>query len=204
VPKLIILAVGLVFAFIGYKKTWYPSWALLFNILISVYASIMTAPQVVDKFPAVRSYLGNFSYAVFILIMATCFFVVMQLLAFRFFTAVYIVSFSKILNNVGSAVLGFLTGAVAAGFLLFLITVTPLTGNSAVRFFTQPGRAVDKADSVVLGSCNFVHALSLQPNPKAIGDQMEKILTDWGHPVTTADTAKSTVSSEPNKAEVAE
>ncbi len=202
-PKLIILAVGLVFAFIGYKKTWYPSWALLFNMLISVYTSIMVTPQIVDKVSFIREYLGNFSYAVFVLTAAVIVFVVMQLLAFRFFTAVYIVSFPKILNNAGSAVLGFLTGLVIAGFLLFLITITPLSDFSAVKFLAQGRQTPGGVNGVVLGSCNFVHKISLQPDPKAIGNQMEKILTHWGRPVPAVGT-KSWVSSEPNKAEVAE
>ena len=68
--KLIIIVVALVFALIGYRKAWYPSWAFLFNILISIYASIMITPQIVDKISFIRVYLSNFSYSAFILISA--------------------------------------------------------------------------------------------------------------------------------------
>jgi hypothetical protein len=184
-PKLIIIVVGLVFAFIGYKKTWYPGWALLFNLLISVYTGIMTAPQVVDEFPVVRDYLGSFSYSAGILAVAAVFFVVMQFLTFKFLTSVFCVSFPRILNGAGAAVLGFLAGLVIAGFLLFLITITPLSGSSSVSSFTQLAQTPDKANFVVLKSCNFIHALSLQPDPVAIDSQMEKILTDWRKPAPT-------------------
>jgi len=196
--------VGLVFVFIGYRKTWYPSWALLFNVLISVYTGIMTAPQIVDKFPVIRNYLGDFSYSAGILTIAIVFFIVIQFLAFKFFTAVYVVSFPKILNSAGAAVVGFLAGSVIAGFLFFLINITPLSDFSAVKFLAQGRQFPDQVNSVVLGSCNFVHALSLQPSPTAIDSQMGKILTGWRQPVTVVDT-KSPVSSEPNdKTEVAE
>lgn len=202
-PKLIIIVVGLVFVFIGYRKTWYPSWALLFNVLISVYTGIMTAPQIVDKFPVIRSYLGNFSYSVFVLTMAVIIFVVMHLLSFKFFTAVYVVSFPKILNSAGAAVVGFLAGSVIAGFLVFLINITPLSDFPAVKFLAQGRQSPDQVNSVVLDSCNFVHALSLQPSPTAIDSQMEKILTGWRRPLTEKH-SENPLSSEPNKAEVAE
>ena len=178
-PKLIIIIVGLVFALIGYRKTWYPSWAFLFNILISIYTSIMITPQIVDKISFIRVYLSNFSYSAFILISAVIIFAVLQLLSFKFFTAVYVISFPKILNSAGAAVLGFLTGSVIAGFLFFLINITPLSDFSAVKSFAQDRQTPDKVNNVVLTTCNFVHNISLQPSPTAIDKQMEKILTDW-------------------------
>ena len=188
-PKLIIIAVGLVFALIGYKKTWYPSWALLFNILISVYTSIMITPQIVDNVPFIRVYLSSFSYSAFALTSAVIIFAVMQLLTFKFFTSVYVISFPKLLNTIGSAVLGFLTGSVIAGFLFFLINITPLSDFPAVRSFTQDRQISDKTNNVMLTTCNFVHNISLQPDPTAIDGQIDKILTDWKKPVPKADSS---------------
>jgi hypothetical protein len=187
-PKLIIIAVGLVFAWIGYRKTWYPSWAFLFNILVSIYTSIMITPQIVDKISFVRAYLGNFSYSAGIFTIAVVIFVVMQLLSFRFFTSVFCVSFPKILNGAGAAVLGFLTGLAIAGFLLFLITITPLSDNSSVKFLTQPAQGLDRANTIVLTTCNFVHDISLQPSPTAIDRQMETILIYWRKPMAGPNT----------------
>jgi hypothetical protein len=188
-PKLIIIAVALVFAFLGYRKTFYPSWAFLFNILVSVYTSIMITPQIVDKVPFIRVYLGSFSYSAFILISAVIIFVVMHFLSFKFFTAVYIVTFPKIFNSAGAAVLGFLTGLAISGFLLFLVTITPLSDFPAVKFLAQNSQTADGTNTVVLTTCNFVHGISLQPSPTAIDKQMEKILTGWQKPVVKADSS---------------
>jgi uncharacterized membrane protein required for colicin V production len=196
--KLIIIAAALVFALIGYRKTFYPGWAVLFNLLIAVYISIMSAPQIVDKFPDVRTYLGNYTYSAAILIIAVVIFIVLQAFAFRFFTAVSIVSFPKLLNSLGAAVLGFLTGSVIAGFLLFLINITPLADNSTVRSFTQDKQMPDPKNGVVLVSCDFIHNISLQPDPTAIEKQMESILENWRKLVTEANT-KTPAKSEPNK-----
>ena len=196
--KLIIIAAALVFAFIGYRKTFYPGWAVLFNLLIAVYISIMSAPQIVDKFPVVRTYLDNYTYSAAILIIAAVIFIVLQSFAFRFFTAVSIVSFPKLLNSLGAAILGFLTGSAIAGFLFFLINISPLADNSTVRSFTQDKQAPDRSNGVVLVSCDFIHSISLQPNPIGVDKQLENILENWRKPVTGANT-KTPAESEPNK-----
>jgi uncharacterized membrane protein required for colicin V production len=201
--KLIIIAAALVFAFIGYRKTFYPGWAVLFNLLIAVYISIMSAPQIVDKFPAVRNYLGNFSYSTGIFVIAVIIFAVLQSFAFRFFTAVCVVSFPKLLNSLGAAVLGFLTGSVIAGFLFFLINITPLADYSTVRSFTQDKQTPDRANGVVLVSCDFIHNISLQPDPIGVDKQLENILANWRKPVTGAN-IKTPAKSEPNKIEIVE
>ncbi|MCX5632154.1 MAG: CvpA family protein [Phycisphaerae bacterium] len=201
--KLIIIAAALVFAFIGYRKTFYPGWAVLFNLLIAVYISIMSAPQIVDKFPDVRNYLGNYTYSGGILAAAVIIFAVLQSFAFRFFTAVSVVSLPKLLNSLGAAILGFLTGSVIAGFLFFLINITPLADNSTVRSFTQDKQIPDRTNGVVLVSCDFIHNISLQPDPTAIDKQLENILANWRKLVTGANT-KTPAKSEPNKMEIVE
>jgi hypothetical protein len=200
--KWIIIVIGLVFALIGYKKTWYPSWALLFNILVSVYTSIMITPQIVDASPVIGKYLGSFAYSVFILTNAAIIFAVMRFLAFKFFISGHVISFPRILNTAGSAVLGFLTGSIIAGFLLFLITITPLFDFSVVKSFMQNKQTPDKVNTVMLTACNFIHNISLQPCPTAIEKQMEKILADWQGP--QAQQAEKPAHLDPNKVETAE
>ncbi|MGA2916099.1 MAG: CvpA family protein [Sedimentisphaerales bacterium] len=185
-PNLIIIAVGLVFALIGYRKTWYPSWTCLFNLLIAVYVSIMIAPQVVDKIPLIRSYLDDYSYAVFALAVAVVIFVVMNLFSFRYFTSASTVPFPKILDSVGAAVLGFLTGSLIVGFLLFLITITPLSHYSFVKSVAQGKQPDACGNYVVIASCSLVHDISLQPIPDAIEKQLELIINGWNESVGKA------------------
>ncbi len=178
-PNLIVLVVGLVFALVGYRKTWYPCWTYLFNLLIAAYVSIMITPQVVDAVPLIRNYLGNYSYAVFALTVAVVIFVVMSLFSFRFFTSASAVSFPKILDSVGAAMLGFFSGAVIAGFLLSVVSITPLSDYSFVRSVTQGRRADAGVNCAVLTSCNIVHDISLQPVPDAVEKQLELIMNGW-------------------------
>ncbi len=190
-PKLIIIVVGLVFALIGYRKTWYPSWAYLFNVLIAVYISIMITPQVVDKLAVVRHYLGGYSYAVFALTVAAVIFAVMHFLSFRYFTVAANVPFLKICDSVGAAILGFLTGVVIAGFLLFLIAITPLSKYSMVKNFTQGRQDPDRISCVIAGSCHFIHDISLQPIPDGPKRQLEWVIMGWNRTVEKLEDANS-------------
>jgi len=198
-----MIIIGLVFALLCYKKTWYPSWAFLFNILISIYIGIMTAPQIVDKIPFIRERLNDFAYSAGILAVAVIIFIVVQFLSVRFLIAGHRASFPKILNSIGAAVLGFVAGLIITGFLFFLINITPLPNWPAVdRFFAQHDRNSEKASSFVLGPCNFVHSISFHAQTVGVEKQMEKILTDWKSPETELITKPA--NPDPNNIEIAE
>ncbi len=183
--NLIIIMTGLVFALLGYRKTWHPSWVFLFNVIIAVYISIMASPQVVETFPVIRNNLGNFSYAGLILVAAVVIFVALNLFSFRYFTSVSTVPFPKILDNAGAAVLGFLAGSVIAGFLLFIVTITPLSRYSFVRTITQSGKEATNVNCAVIACCGVVHDISLQPIPEASEKQFEWIVSSWNRTVET-------------------
>jgi hypothetical protein len=162
----------------------------------------MTAPQIVDKIPSIREYLNDFSYSAGILAVAVIVFVVVQFLSTRFLIAGYRVSFPKILNSAGAAVLNFVAGLALAGFLLFLVTIIPLGDYPTAKFLAKISQTSDKADSVVRSSCNFIHNISFHAQTVGVDKQMEKILTDWESPETELDTK----SADPNlsKVEIAE
>lgn len=178
-PNLIIIIFGLIFALIGYRRAWYAGWPCLFNLLIAVYLSIMITPQVVDKIPIIREYLADYSYAAFAFLTAIIIFVILDLFSFRFFTSASTVPFPKIVDGAGAAILGFFTGSVIAGFLLFLITITPLSNYSFVKSFCLERRTASCCNCAVLTSCNFIHDVSLQPDPEAVAKQMELITDGW-------------------------
>jgi hypothetical protein len=177
--RVIILIIAVGFALLGYKKTLYPVWAFVFNVIVAIYLGIMTGPQMVDKFAIFRLYMGNFAYTGSILVIAVIYFLIAQLLTFHFFTVVYCVSFPAFLNKIGAAVLDFFAGAAIAGFVLFLINISPLANSSAVSFVSGAKLSPQKANAVVYKTCNFVHDISLQPCPTSVSSQMEKIFTDW-------------------------
>jgi hypothetical protein len=177
--KFIILIVALGFAWLGYKKTLYPAWAFLFNVIVAIYLGIMTAPQIINTLPIIKTYLGNFTYSGTMFAIAMVFFVIAQLATFQFLTAVYCVSLPSLLNSIGAAVLGFFTGAAIAGFVIFLINISLPADSKFADFFTGAKLSQEKANTVVYKTCNFVHSISLQQHPTSVSEQMKKIFGSW-------------------------
>ena len=176
--RFIILIAALGFAWLGYKKTWYPAWAFLFNVIVAIYLGVMTAPQIVNALP-IRTYFGDFAYSGTMLAIAVVFFIISQLATFRYLTAVYCVSFPSLLNSIGAAILGFFTGAAIAGFVIFLVNISPPQGSKYVAFFTGAKLSQKEANTVVYKTCNFVHDISLQQHPTSVSEQMGKIFGNW-------------------------
>lgn len=171
--KFIIFIIAALFAWRGYRKTWYPSWAFLFNVIVAIYLGVMATPQIVNALPIIKTFLGNFAYSGTMLIIAAVFFIIAQLATFRFLTAVYCVSFPSLLNSIGSAILGFFTGAAIAGFIIFLLNTSSPPDSRFVGFFTGAKLSQEKANTVIYKTCNFVHSISLQQHPTSVSEQME-------------------------------
>ena len=172
----ITIIIGIVFALLGLKKTFYPMWALLFNILLAIYLAVMLMPVIIDKFRILTSFGGNYSYSLCLLSMAAVVFVVLQLLTFRFLTAVYCVSFPALLNNAGAAILGFLAGFAVANFIIFLVTITPISNNPSLEKLSNDAQSSDSVNSYVISTCNIINKLSLQCQEDAPGKAVKHII----------------------------
>ena len=178
---MITITAGVIFALLGLKKTFYPMWALLFNVLLAIYAAVMLTPVVLDKFETL-GYFGNYSRALSLLAIALSVFVVAQLLTFRFLTAVYCVSFPVILNNAGAGILGFITGFVISNFVIFLISVTPILQNPSLQKLSSDAEAGGSVNSHLISTCNVINKLSLQCYEKAPEEAVEYITEHSSHP----------------------
>ena len=181
----ITITAGIIFALLGLKKTFYPMWALLFNVLLAVYAAVMLMPIVLEKIEML-GFFGNYSCVLSLLSIASVVFVIAQLLTFRFLTAVYCVSFPVILNNIGAGILGFITGFVISNFVIFLISVTPILENPSLKRLSSDARAHGSVNSYVVSTCNVINRLSLQCREDTPQEAVEYIIEHRSHPGTPA------------------
>lgn len=166
---LIILA-GLAMAIVGYKKSFFPMWALLFNIAISIYMGIMLAPTLADKITMLKIP-ESYSYILCVFSIALISFVILHGLALKFLIGTFCVSFPSILNSFGAAIIGFFAGSLAAGFIFLLVAVTPLAkilpaGDSIAQTATVP----------VLFACKTISRLSLQPREQNCEQAIQLLL----------------------------
>jgi len=149
------VAMGVVFALIGIRLGFYRMWAVLFNILVSIYLGVMLTPAMVKIIPSME----NFYYhrPLSVAAIAIVAFAVLQTIAVTLIGA-FEVSFPKMFNNIGSVILGFLSGYLLVIFVLFVICVIPFSKQGLVSW---QRRLKPTAARPVVKVCDFVGSASL-------------------------------------------
>ena len=155
---LLVLA-GAAGAVLAYKKSnFYKMWAILFNIFIAVYLSVMISPLIVKMIPEDISGL-EYQKAACILGVAVIVFGILQAIAVNLITGVCDVTFPKLVDTIGIPALGFFSGWFVCAFLLFLVTIMPVSQKGFLQeTFPSDGVAV----SSVAGLCSVTSNVSLQ------------------------------------------
>ncbi|MFC1739019.1 CvpA family protein [Planctomycetota bacterium] len=121
---------GLAFAFYAVKRGFYEMWAIMFNLVISIYIGIFLRPTIADFFPAISD--SDYGIALTILITAAAAFVILQGIAFLLFGQ-FSIPFPKIFDTLGAGILGFLAGFLIWNFVCLLVGITPLPQNAFMK-----------------------------------------------------------------------
>ena len=100
--------VAAVFAWFAVKIGFYEIWAMLFNIVISIYLAIRLRPVVPKFFPAAGA--APYSDVLIIVAIALGVFLILHGITYVFLTSQFAVPFPKLFDILGAGVLGFLTG----------------------------------------------------------------------------------------------
>jgi len=150
---------GLAGAFFGIKKqSFYAIWAILFNLMVSIYVSVMLARPVIsllDKDTAGYEY----QLAISILLIAAVLFALLQIIAVSFFTS-YGLQFSKTFDKAGSAVLGFIIGFLTCSYFFFIICIMPVSRKTSLLW--PKGSLSQAAIRPVIKTCDLIAKVSLQ------------------------------------------
>ena len=132
------ILVAAVFAWLAVKMGFYETWALVFNIVISIYLAIFLRSAIVDIVPTAGD--TAYSNALTILATAIAVFLILRGISYTFLTGQFNVPFPKILDVLGAGFLGFVAGLLVAGFVNLLISIMPISENTFVKgigFATQ-------------------------------------------------------------------
>lgn len=116
---------GAAFAWFAVKLGFFEMWAMLFNIVISVFLAVYLKPVVANMIPAADE--TSYGNGLLILSVAVLSFAVLQGLSYVFFTGQFSVKMPKMFDVLGSGVLGFLAGVLIWSFAALLIGVTPIS-----------------------------------------------------------------------------
>ena len=165
------IAFGFIFAVWGYKRGLYAMWATLFNVVIGIYLGIMLTPTIAGTFgeywPLQTQKNFWYAYAGCVAGVALAAFFILETIATAFFTGIFTVSLPRLLNRIGSVILGFITGYVVWVFICFIVLIMPVSQNLLLKSFTSQ-ESVQMSMPAISRLLNLTNILSSQPNREQV------------------------------------
>lgn len=170
-----ILAGG-IFAWSTIKLRFYQTWAIMFNVIISIYLAIYLRPAVTNI-----SAVGTTTYSsvLALLAIASASFLIMQGLSYTFITGQFNISFPKVFDTLGTGILGFLTGFLIWSFLSLLIYLTPASQHTIFKETGFTNEYQQTSISYISRFCNLVNVfISSEDNKQSAENIIEKLIKD--------------------------
>jgi len=152
------ILVGGFFAWLAVRKGFYETWTLLFNVVISVYVSVLLTPVIAESVPAA----GDTAYgnALTLAAVAGGTFLILHGISCTLFTGRFGVTFPKIFDNIGAGILGFLAGFLIWSFVALLISATPIGQKDTARAIGF-GRKIEQSNGAYISWwCNLVNTIA--------------------------------------------
>jgi len=184
------ILVAALFARMAIKMGFYETWAMLFNIAVSVYLGVSLMPILIEIVPSA----GNTPYgsALTIFGIAIGAFLILHGISFVFFTGQFSVSLPKVLNIIGAGLLGFVAGFLVWGFVSFLVSTTPIFESAYMKQLDLGSQIRQTSVPVVCWWCSFVNKIV---SSEANGDTIKQELNGL---IKTTEKNKRSVITEPN------
>jgi hypothetical protein len=168
------ILVGGTFAWLAIKLGFYQTWALVFNIIISIYLAVYLQP-VITNIPAVGD--TPYSNVLTMAVVALASFLILHGISYTFLTGQFNVSFPKVFDTLGTGLLGFLAGFLVWSFLSLLIYITPASQNTFVKGIGFTDQFQQTSVSCISRFCNLVNAVvSSQGNENSAEQTISKLL----------------------------
>jgi len=191
-----VLAGGL-FVWLALRMGFFETWALLFNIVISIYLSIFLGPAILDLVPDA----ANTSYcnALILAVTGVGAFLVLHGLTYVFYTSQFKVTFPRVFDVIFAGTLGFLTGFLVLSFAALVITATPVSNN---QFLSNVGfnRDSQRANiSYVCWWCDMVNSIVSLPDSEVTTNEIVSQLLSSQSPNTSPTLDKQTEQDNPGQ-----
>ncbi len=169
------ILVGGAFAWFTIKRGFYETWALVFNIVISIYLAVFLGPVIADVVPSA----GDTLYGNALCMLATAIgsFLILHGISYTFLTGQFSISFPKVFDTLGTGFLGFLAGFLIWSFVGLVICITPISQNSFVKEIGFSGQFQQTSVSYISRFCNLVNAVvSSQDNERTTQQALSGLL----------------------------
>jgi uncharacterized membrane protein required for colicin V production len=122
----IAVLIALIVALICSRRGLYEALILAFNMVLSIYLSLVLTPTMVHVVPTATDIPGGLSLAI-LLLFSVCF-GILCVVSFFLFTGQFAVPLGKAVDWLGGGIAGFFTGFLATNFLLLVLTLTSIPG----------------------------------------------------------------------------
>jgi hypothetical protein len=103
---------------------FYETWAMLFNIVISIYVALFLAQPIVNILPEETNNIPCCE-ALTLIVLAIGAFLILQGITYILFTSQFMVTFPKIFDILFAGLLGFFGGFLLLSFAAIIIALTP-------------------------------------------------------------------------------
>jgi hypothetical protein len=154
------IVAGVIFAVIGIRKSFFPMWVILFNILISIYLSIMVSPLIVEIRPDLEQL--RYYFAACVAVIAIMIFVILQVITASFLAEISESLCPRFFDNIGAGILGFLSGYVVFSFVFLVICIMPFSKRSFMKGLCGDGVSMPSGAKPVVKACDFVSSASME------------------------------------------
>jgi len=151
----IAILAGVLLAWLAVRLGFYETWALLFNVVISIYVAIFLAPRVGALAPA-----SAYGVAFSMILLAGGCFAILHGLCYVFLTGQFSVPFPRFFDIFLAAALGFVAGFLILSFAALVVTVTPLAEHKLVRSIGFDLESQGPNLSSLAWCCDRVHAVA--------------------------------------------
>ena len=156
----IAILTGVIFVVIGIRKKFCLMWVTFFNIMVTIYSSIMLTPTIIGLFPNIKDI--GYNRAICVLGVGAIVFAILHAITNYYFIDIDKISFPEIPGKIGAGILGFISGYFMCSFVLFVICITPFPEYPFVKNVFGEKNIAPTAAKTVDKVCNFVGAISLQ------------------------------------------
>ena len=163
------------FIWFAMKIGFYEMWAMLFNIVISIYVAIFLTPVILDIVPEAGDISFCNAFAIVVLAIGTFF--ILYGITYVFLTGQFNVSFPKIFDILFTGILGFLAGFLVLSFAALVITITPISQNRFVRQLGLNRNSQQANITYICWWCDLVNSIVSSPDTKITSEQaIEQLL----------------------------
>jgi len=187
---------GGIFVWLAIKIGFYEIWAMLFNIVISIYVAIFLTPIILDIVPGADDIPCCNAFALTVLGVGT--FLILYGITYVFLTGQFKVAFPQLFEILFTGILGFLAGFLVLSFAALIITITPISQNRFVRQIGFNSESQQANISYMCLWCDLVNSI-VSSDTKITSKEAVEYLLSSAQPQTKNTTAGQTTDDEPVK-----